>query len=132
MDEDGIEHELLHAFAKECEERMQRAMAVLNECGGGAGQPECCDRLHQEFDSLSGAARAINLTVLERFSRVLATYLRGLRNRHMDMDQAGRREMLEEAIRFLHEHAVNLSCNPTDQLTRDLAALQARFEADTD
>jgi len=67
---------LLELFCKETRERLARALASL-ELG-----PEGCDYdlVHQEFDSLHGGARAVDLPWLEHYSRVVAGYARLLRH----------------------------------------------------
>lgn len=67
---------LLDVFCKETRERLTRALASLEK------GPEGCDydQVHQEFDSLHGGARAVDLPWLEHYSRVVAGYARLLRH----------------------------------------------------
>lgn len=76
-----IHEELQQAYCHECYERMVRAQSILEECDFQANTSECLDRLHQEFDSLVGASRAVHYPLLEKFNRHLASYSRLLRNR---------------------------------------------------
>ncbi|MBZ0106384.1 MAG: hypothetical protein K8H84_12240 [Sulfuricella denitrificans] len=70
---------LQQAFCQECRERTQRALMILGESTDPAALRLCYDQIHQEFDTLYGAARACNRTTLESFFRALAQYARFLR-----------------------------------------------------
>ena len=59
-------HDLNHLraeFCKECHDRMLRARDVVEKCTTEIQFNHCCDLLHQEFDSLSGAARAVKIYI---------------------------------------------------------------------
>ncbi|NNG14528.1 MAG: hypothetical protein HKM22_05145 [Gammaproteobacteria bacterium] len=75
------EDRLFKVFCNECDERMQRALAILEQHGGANFNAESYDKLHQEFDSLVGAARAVNMPEMEQFNRVMAVFTRYLRNK---------------------------------------------------
>lgn len=67
---------LLDVFCKEARQRLAHALDCLEQ------GPEACnyDAVHQEFDSLHGGARAVDLPWLEHYSRVMAGYARFLRH----------------------------------------------------
>ncbi|MBI5330619.1 MAG: response regulator [Betaproteobacteria bacterium] len=67
---------LLEVFCTETRERLSRALDSLQQ------GPDACDYdlVHQEFDSLHGGARAVDLPWLEHYSRVVAGYARFLRH----------------------------------------------------
>lgn len=69
--------ELWPAFFAELSERLQRAQRILD----AAEEVAAFDRLHQEFDTLHGAARAVDCNCLERSNRRLAEYVRQLKRR---------------------------------------------------
>lgn len=68
------------AFALEANDRLARASEELQAHLDGPA----LDRLHQEFDSLFGAARAVNCRSTERVARTCAELARWLRR-----EQAG-------------------------------------------
>lgn len=71
--------ELQQAFCLECRERTLRAREILEESLDPTSFRLCYDRIHQEFDTLYGAARACNKETLEGFFRALAQFARFLR-----------------------------------------------------
>jgi chemotaxis protein histidine kinase CheA len=75
------EETLRKTFCEECHQRMQRVQGILAQCGAADIGAESYDRIHQEFDSLAGAARAISMHELERFNRTMASYSRFLRSK---------------------------------------------------
>ena len=90
---------LLELFCKETRERLARAITSL-ELG-----PEGCDYdvVHQEFDSLHGGARAVDLPWLEHYSRVVAGYARLLRHLQRGSQHAQTHALLTQAVLALAE-----------------------------
>ncbi len=67
MLEDSLQSTLRIAFQRECRERSMRVRSLLRELSD-MDDPETGRRgLHQEFDSLYGAARALNEPLMEGF-----------------------------------------------------------------
>ncbi len=90
---------LLDVFCKETRERLARALACLQQ-----GPQDCdYDAVHQEFDSLHGGARAVDLPWLEHYSRVVAGYARFLRHlkRHGQHEES--HALLLQAVKALEE-----------------------------
>lgn len=83
--------ELWQAFFAELAERVQRAQRTLD-----AADDDTFDRLHQEFDTLYGAARAVDCVCLEQCNRRLAEYVRLLKRR--DTPLAEGRTLLANGI----------------------------------
>lgn len=71
-------HAITQAFYCDCEERMLRVAGIAR--GGVPLDSAQLDRLHQEFDTLFGGARAVHLPELEYYFRQMARYARHLRN----------------------------------------------------
>ncbi|MBF0368161.1 MAG: Hpt domain-containing protein [Magnetococcales bacterium] len=94
--------DLLEAMKRECRERMKRAEEALALCPAELSVETCCNRVHQEFDSLHGAARAANLQGVEGFSRLVAQVARNTRKR-------GEQSDLDPHIRDLLEAAIQLT-----------------------
>lgn len=107
---------LLAIFCVETRERLGRALENLQ-----AG-PESCDyeAVHQEFDSLHGGARAVDLPWLEHYSRVLAGYARFLRHLRQNRSTTDAHELLHQMVGEL-----NKQCQRTT-----LADLMAGAEPD--
>jgi CheY-like chemotaxis protein len=95
---------LLGVFCAEARERLGRALNCLEN---GAG---VCDynTVHQEFDSLHGGARAVDLEWLERDTRVIAGYARFLRNLGHGHVTASAHGLLLETVRALVEQCQSL------------------------
>ncbi|MDP2430555.1 MAG: response regulator [Pseudomonadota bacterium] len=91
---------LLDVFCKETRERLARALASLEQ------GPEGCDydQVHQEFDSLHGGARAVDLPWLEHYSRVVAGYARLLRHLKRGGQHEETHALLTQAVAALVEH----------------------------
>jgi two-component system, chemotaxis family, chemotaxis protein CheY len=89
--------ELMTVFCDEASYRLKRVLACLADDG------QACDydEIHQQFDSLLGSARAVDLAWLERDSRVLAAYARFMRNMGADNIPEGSMLMLDEVTREL-------------------------------
>lgn len=69
---------LKETFCRECRERRLRIQDVV---GGGAPLDSTqLDQIHQEFDTLHGGARVLDMPERERFFRTMASYARFLRN----------------------------------------------------
>lgn len=85
---------LLAIFCQETRERLGRATASL------AAAAEDCDyeAVHQEFDSLHGGARAVDLPWLEHYSRVLAGYARFLRHLRQNRSTTEAHELLRRMV----------------------------------
>ena len=65
---------LLAVFCPEIKERLERTLKLLER-----GADDCdYEAVYQEFDSLQGGARAVDLSWLEEYSRALAGYARFL------------------------------------------------------
>ncbi|MEO5364897.1 MAG: hypothetical protein H7831_00770 [Magnetococcus sp. WYHC-3] len=75
----GIAQQLQQVFREECQRRAARAAEQLAQ-SSGVPPPEALDQIHQEFDSLHGAARAVDLRCVESYARLLARLARALRN----------------------------------------------------
>lgn len=90
---------LLQLFCKETRERLARALACLDQ------GPEACDYdvVHQEFDSLHGGARAVDLPWLEHYSRVVAGYARLLRHLKRGGQHTQTHALLTQAVSSLVE-----------------------------
>lgn len=90
---------LLEVFCAEARERLGRALACLEQ------GLDCCDynNVHQEFDSLHGGARAVDLEWLERDTRVIAGYARFLRNLGRGHVAPAAHDLLLETVRALVE-----------------------------
>ena len=73
--------DLWAAFCQDCHERMQSIADILQS--GIPLSRSQLDQLHQEYDTLHGGARVLDLTDLERYFRIMASYARYLRNREM-------------------------------------------------
>jgi len=85
-------------FCQECRERMMRAKASLIQCHERGFTTACLDNMHQEFDSLVGASRAVNLEQLEQFNRAMASLSRYLRNKLPVEPEGNEVGLLREAI----------------------------------
>ncbi len=72
---------IFKAYKKELAERTTRLNVALKGVGREGPGEGLFDIIHQEFDSLSGASRAANLTRLEEVSRQAASFARLLRNK---------------------------------------------------
>lgn len=90
---------LLDVFCKETRERLTRALTSLEQ------GPESCDydQVHQEFDSLHGGARAVDLPWLEHYSRVVAGYARLLRHLKRGGQHQETHALLTQAVTALVE-----------------------------
>jgi len=90
---------LLGVFCTEARARLSRALACLEN------GPGVCDynNVHQEFDSLHGGARAVDLEWLERDTRVIAGYARFLRNLGHGHVSGAAHGLLLETVRALAE-----------------------------
>lgn len=97
MPEKQLKH-LQEAFCHECFERMLRAKSVLEQSDLNIDAEDCFDQLHQEFDSMVGASRALHYPLLEKFSRYLASYSRLLRERLPVPASAADVELLHQSI----------------------------------
>ncbi|HKJ75761.1 MAG TPA: Hpt domain-containing protein [Gammaproteobacteria bacterium] len=96
------EQAIRSAFAAEARERLAKARGELDAIPGNAA----LDRLHQEFDSLHGAARAVNCRNLERLSRAAAEFARWLR-REPGRPTPAHVELLQQGITLM-EHAAGV------------------------
>lgn len=96
---------LLEVFCAEARERLGRALACLERGADG------CDynNVHQEFDSLHGGARAVDLEWLERDTRVIAGYARFLRNLGHGHVTPAAHGLLLETVRALVEQCQSAS-----------------------
>ena len=93
--------QLQQAFCLECYARAQRALEVLDKLEQNnlnIDARDCFDQLHQEFDSMVGASRALNYSILEKFSRSMASFSRFLRNRFPEPALPEHLELLRHAI----------------------------------
>lgn len=102
----GLLPELWQTFFTELAERLQRAQQVLDAADGAP-----FDRLHQEFDTLCGAARAMNCLCLENCNRRLAEYVRLLKRRGAPLSDG--RALLNRGIE-LERECVTHGCCCTD------------------
>lgn len=106
---------LRSTFCAECRERMLRAAALLANYEGQDSAVLLFDALHQEFDSLCGAARAVDAAPIERFARQTASFLRHLRDtspRYMDAkSQALVRDAVDLALSCGGRSSDCLDCN---------------------
>lgn len=101
---------LLGVFCAEARERFGRALACLEK------GPDACDynNVHQEFDSLHGGARAVDLAWLERDTRVIAGYARFLRNLGRGQVTPAAHGLLLETVRALVEQCAAFDLNAPD------------------
>ena len=95
--------QLFQAFCHECRRRMQYAIETLDNNKDQTATAETYDKLHQEFDSLVGAARAVNLEKVERFNRSMASLSRYLRNKLPEQANNEEASLLREGIAFSME-----------------------------
>lgn len=95
---------LLMVFCTETRERLGRALHCLSQ---GA---DACDYnpVHQEFDSLHGGARAVDLDWLERDTRVIASYARFLRNLGKNQVSPGAHGRLLDTVQALADQCESL------------------------
>lgn len=78
------------AFRQETRERFGRIRAALADARTQKSARDAYDRLYQEFDSLSGSARAMNCTGLEKLYRAAAVHVCDLRVKVInDFDHEG-------------------------------------------
>jgi len=91
---------LLGIFCKEMRQRLDHTLALLAQ-----GEALCdYEAVHQEFDSLQGAARSVHLPWLEEYSRALAGYARFLgRLRHGSLAPKAH-ELMYDMVRELARH----------------------------
>ena len=78
---DELIEDLWAAFCQDCHERMRLIADIIQ-----SDIPLSCtqlDQLHQEYDTLHGGARVLDLADLEQYFRIMASYARYLRNREM-------------------------------------------------
>ncbi len=108
--------ELWQAFFAELTERLGRVRRDLAQAQDAA----LFDRLHQEFDTLHGAARAVDCVCLERSHRRLAEYARQLRRREAPPTEG--RALLERAI------DLGLACAAHGRCCEDCPSLAAMPE----
>jgi len=104
---------LLQHYFKEFQERMLRAMDILSRFGGDLPDREGYDQLHQEFDSMVGASRAVNLESMERFNRALASLTRYLRNKLPVPASKVEQTLLHESM------ALDMQCSGSQQSMLD-------------
>ena len=101
-----------------CQEMRQRLDHVLSQLAQGES---LCDyeAVHQEFDSLQGAARSVDLPWLEEYSRTLAGYARFLgRIRHGSLAPRGH-ELMREMARELARRCQGGKSGPLDMASLD-------------
>jgi hypothetical protein len=108
--------DLWPAFFAELTERLGRVRRDLAQAQDAA----LFDRLHQEFDTLHGAARAVDCVCLERSNRRLAEYARQLRRR--DAPPTEGRALLERAV------DLGLGCAAHGRCCEDCPSLAAMPE----
>ena len=107
------------AFAAEARERLNKARAELE----AVPEDAVLDRLHQEFDSLHGAARAVNCRNLERLSRTAAEFARWLR-RQPGRPDAAHLGLLHQGITLMEQAAgVQDGCERGDMETEILECM---------
>lgn len=117
--------DLKSEFCNECNDRLLRAKDVLREYKQGVSTlVEFYERLHQEFDSLSGAARAANYSELEVYYRSVARYARLLSNKaHLGIS-ADQHRVLQDAIGFVSQ----CGCHEKECLIHKSDGMQAMME----
>lgn len=86
------------AFQIECHERIALATDIVERIDVLNG--EDLDRIHQEFDTLYGAARAMHVQQLERLFRVIACFARFIRNNPDGQEDARRHDLLKCGIKI--------------------------------
>lgn len=128
---------LLELFCREARERLERALACLEQ------GPDACDydQVHQEFDSLHGGARAVDLPWLEHYSRVVAGYARFLRHLRRNGQHAATHALLTEAVAALLDQCGQAPPGaariweipqlPMRELLNDMQAQMRRSDPDT-
>jgi len=102
-----LQEELTIQFCAECNQRIRRADATLQNCAAAETQPDCYRRIYQEFDSLYGAARAAGITEWEEFSRVTGLLISRLRGKLPVADQKGQ-ALLDKCIDYSKKCAGNI------------------------
>lgn len=121
------EQAIRSAFAAEARERLTAARRDLD----AIADPAALDRLHQEFDSLHGAARAVNCRHLERLSRAAAEFARWLR-REARQPEPAHLDLLREGVTLMEYAAgVREGCqdaNIEDQVLRYLGEAKEMTE----
>ena len=98
--------QLTQLFCQECLQRMQHAEMVWRTLAITKQPSVCLEQLQQEFDSLYGAARAINDLLLEDFFDVMRRYVRYLAR------QMSESVISKQELTIIH-HAITLlrQCN---------------------
>lgn len=99
---------LLTLFNREADERLARIAEMLND---NDEPTSLLDRLYQEFDSLYGAARAVNCGVLEDLFRTMAEYSRSLRRQRGGPISASSMALLREGTELAGRHTSIESCD---------------------
>jgi hypothetical protein len=91
-------------FYQDCKERILRVTEIVQ--GGVPLNNAQLDRLHQEFDTLFGGARAVHFPDLEYYFRQMALYARYLRNQQI----AGQDRIGQQAWQVLMDGVEALQC----------------------
>lgn len=86
------------AFCAEMHERLQRVQGELSGPPDAHWDAEAFDRLHQEFDTLFGAARAVNCQCMENRFRAMAELARSLRRRGLTQLPRAERTVFAEGV----------------------------------
>jgi len=115
---------LIQHFCQECRQRMLRAQATLRQCIEQGYTATYLDDLHQEFDSLVGAARAVNLDQIEQFNRAAASLARHLRNQLPAEPDDKTTALLREAIK----QGMECGGNPNIRLELDTEQMRTIIE----
>ncbi len=87
----------VEVFCAEARTRLETARTAFDEGSGLARY----DQIHQEFDTLAGAARACNLPDWEHWCRLLARFARHLRRQLASGVDTAAHALLQEAIDHL-------------------------------
>lgn len=127
MTTDRVHNAITLAFCADCRERMSRVTGIVQERMPLDGAQ--LDRLHQEFDTLFGGARAVHMPELEHYFRQMARYARYLRNRQATeqmIDQQSWQTLLAgiEAVPYCEDAL--LGC--IDRCSSDRIQLARRME----
>lgn len=123
--------DLGRSFAEEFRERFLRAEPVLARLKCGHAYAECLDILYQEFDSLHGAARAMNFMHWERFCWQVAIYARFLRNHRAENMEADY-SLLSQCIRLglqCVEQPESGQARYAELIGQLIAGMEARIDA---
>lgn len=107
---DSLIDDLWSAFCHDCHERMQLIADIVRS--GIPLNRNQLDQMHQQYDTLHGGARVLDLTDLEQYFRIMASFARYLRNREMLVHKIDDHEwaMLTSGVEMVRQCNGNSAC----------------------